>query len=134
MMSSSSSGQRRPAREVCLPLQGCVGVTITNKNNSQNQNKTRRRRTKKTEITQPETTTAGLVVTMSLILMSPSLLQQETAVNLHATIALLQAAKQLQEEQVVASTAKEIHQFFQGRLPTYRVRVNSFDSMRLCQC
>ena len=38
--------------------------------------------------------TAGLVVPVSLVLMSPSLPQQKTARNLHATIALLQAAKQ----------------------------------------
>ena len=60
------------------------------------------------EITRPATTTAGLVLPLSLILVSSSLLQQETEMNLHATIALLQAAKQFQKEQVAASTAEVI--------------------------
>ena len=56
-----------------------------------------------------------MVLPVSLILVFPSLLQQETAMNRHTTIALLQATKQLQEEQVVASIAEEIfHQFFKG--------------------
>jgi hypothetical protein len=48
----------------------------------------------------------------------------------------MQAAKEFREEHVVASTSetKSFHQFFQGHAATYRVRVNSFDSMRLFHC
>ena len=82
---------------VSLPLKGCTSVSVTNKNKFQSQKKIgrkRRRRRKRLEISQPETMTAGLVVPVSLVLISPSLPQQKTARNLHATIAFLQAAKQ----------------------------------------